>query len=387
MLVFHLRSLVVFGITSVLTVGSVSADELRGLEPKPGQPGDTVQWYDARDLGIEGQGWTDTKAPFDRLPAKAEGVVRDPVWSLSRNSAGLCVRFVTEATEIQARWTLTSSRLAMSHMAATGVSGLDLYVRDNDGHWRWLGTGRPEASPTNTATLVSGIPPDRREYLLYLPLYNGVTAVEIGVPAGQRIERAEPRDPTRRKPIVFYGTSITQGGCASRTGMVHTSILGRRFDRPVINLGFSGNGTMDPEIADLLTELDAAVYVIDCLPNMNADQVASRTEPLVRTLRKARPDVPIVLAEDRTYPNAFLVKRNRLSNETCRTALRAAYERLKADGVTRLVYLPGDTQLGADGEDTVDGSHPTDLGFMRMADAFETVLAPLLNQTNVEPAP
>ena len=247
-------------------------------------------------------------------------------------------------------------------MPATGVSGLDLYVKTESG-WRWLAVGQPERTKDNTAVLVKGLPPGRREYLLYLPLYNGVSSVEIGVPGESTLEKGPARAEGRRKPIVFYGTSITQGGCASRPGMVHTAILGRRLDRPVINLGFSGNGLMEPELAALLAELDPAVYVLDCLPNMTAKLVSERVEPFVRTLRKAHPTTPIVLAEDRTYTNAPIVPAQRERNATSRAELKAAYDRLKADGVGNLHYLPGETQLGEDGEDTVDGSHPTDLGF------------------------
>src|SRR6185503_14185573 len=118
-----------------------------------------------------------------------------------------------------------------------------------------------------------------------------------------------------RKPIVFYGTSITQGGCASRTGMVHTAIIGRRFERPVINLGFSGSGKMDPSVVELLAELDPAVYVIDCLPNLNATGVTERTAPLVRMLRKARPATPILLVEDRSYANAPVNESAHKANE------------------------------------------------------------------------
>src|SRR5262245_17570807 len=257
-------------------------------------PTGSILWYDLRLLDVEGQGWPDTKSPYDRLPAKAEGVVRPPVWNLSRHSAGLCARFVTDATAIHARWTLTSDNLAMPHMPATGVSGLDLYVRAPDGVWRWLAVGRPTAR-TNTAQLVGNLAPGKREYLLYLPLYNGVSSVEIGIPKGNTLAKGPERPAERQKPIVFYGTSITQGGCASRPGRVHTAILGRRLERPVINLGFSGNGTMDPEIARLLAELDPAVYVIDCLPNMTAPQVEERAEPFVRTLLKARPKTPVLL--------------------------------------------------------------------------------------------
>ncbi len=350
-----------------------------GIDPGKAQadPEGKLLWYDARLPGVEGQGWSETKAPFDRLPAKAEGVVRPPVWGLSRDSAGLATRFVTDAREIQARWTLNSGSLAMPHMPATGVSGLDLYVRD-DGGWHWLATGQPRQGKSNTTRLVGGLPEGKREYLLYFPLYNGVSSVEIGIPKEATLEKAPERDEGHRKPIVFYGTSITQGGCASRPGMVHTAILGRRFDRPVINLGFSGNGTMDPEMGTLLGELDPAVYVIDCLPNMNASQVAERVVPLVKIIRQARPETPIVLAEGRTYANAFLLEGSRRRQQESRKALREGFETLKSEGVANLSYLPGETQLGEDGEDTVDGSHPTDLGFLRMADAFAKVLGPLL---------
>jgi lysophospholipase L1-like esterase len=365
-----------FVLITAAVITPAGADTVVDPNLAQADPNDSTLWYDIRHLGVEGKGWDDTMAPFDRLPAKAEGVVRPPVWSLSRHSAGMCVRFETDATTIRARWTLTSSGLAMPHMPATGVSGLDLYVKTNDDRWRWLATGRPTKFPTNEAKLISGIPAGKRQYWLYLPLYNGVSSVEIGVPQDCTLSRL-PRPAGRRRPIMFWGTSITQGGCASRTGMVHTAILGRRLDRPVINLGFSGNGKMEPEMAQLVAELDAAVFVIDCLPNMVAAEVAERVEPLVQILRKAHPQTPIVLAEDRTYGNAFLVESSRQRNETSRGALAKAYENLKAAEVPELHYLPGDDQLGDDNLGTVDGSHPTDLGFMRMADAFERVLEPL----------
>ena len=339
-----------------------------------------TRWVNARDLDVEGKGWADTKSFFDRLPSKAEGVVPHSVWDLSHDSAGLVVRFRSDATTIQSRWTVTSSRLAMPHMPATGVSGLDLYVKADDGRWRWLGVGQPQDGKVNTSNLVSGLPAGTREFLLYLPLYNGVSAVELGVPQGRVIEKSAARAEGSRKPIVFYGTSITQGGCASRPGMAHTAILGRRLDRPVINLGFSGSGRMEPEMAALLAELDPAVYVLDCLPNMTADEVAKRVEPFVRTLRKAHRETPIVMAEDRFYSNSKVLPGPRKHNNDNHAALKIAYNHLLADGIQGLYYLPGALQLGDDGEDTVDGSHPTDLGFLRMADAFTPVLTKALKE-------
>lgn len=345
------------------------------LSPDPASAQATVEWRDVRTLALEGRAWDESalKAPFDRLPAKAEGVVRPPVWGLSRDSAGIAVRFVTDSTEIHARWTLNKDSLAMPHMPATGVSGLDLYARDGDGRWKWLAVGIPSAK-SNTSVLAKDLAPGRREYLLYLPLYNGVSSVEVGVPAGAEIVAGPPREPESAKAVVFYGTSITQGGCASRAGMAHVAILGRRLDRPVVNLGFSGNGTMDIPVAELMTEIDAALYVIDCLPNMSAGQVAERTAPLVKAIRKARPDVPILLAEDRSYANAEFLPAVLRHTETNRAALREAYNSLVAEGVTGLSYLEGALQIGEDGEATVDSSHPTDLGFLRMADVFEPAI-------------
>ena len=340
-----------------------------------------VAWHVAHDIGVEGQGWADVESPFDRLPARAKESVRAAVWGLSKQSAGLCVRFVTDATVIHARWTLSSSRLAMNHMPATGVSGLDLYastrtVGEPDGKLRWLAVGRPSAKE-NSVKLVSGISTGKREYMLYLPLYNGIESVEIGVPKNVKIWKPAARK-SGLKPVVFYGTSSTQGGCASRPGMVHTGILGRWLDAPVINLGFSGNGRMEAEVATLMAELDASVFVIDCLPNISAGDVASRTEPLVQILRKTHTSTPIVLVEDRSYTDSFLIESKRKRNLTSRAALKAVFDRLKSGGDANLYYIPGEDLIGGDGEGTVDSSHPTDLGFVRQSEAFLRVLRPIL---------
>jgi hypothetical protein len=162
--------------------------------------------------------------------------------------------------------------------------------------------------------------------------------------------------------------------------MVHTAILGRRFERPVINLGFSGSGRMDPAVVELLAELDTAVYVIDCSPNLDSKGITERTGPLVMTLRKARPDTPILLVEDRVFANAPVNDRARKGVEANHAALKAEYEKLVKAGVKDLHYLRGDHLIGDDGEGTVDGSHPTDLGFWRQAGQFADALAPLFSR-------
>ncbi len=361
-----------------LTAASAAPLFLGGLAraQKPATA-DSIRWHDVRDWGVEGKGWTETAKYFDRLPAKAEKSVRGAVWSLSRHSAGMLVQFSTDATAISADYALTSPSLAMPHMPATGVSGLDLYASDDEGQSRWLSVARPTAQQMNTQ-LISGIAPGKRNYTIYLPLYNGTEYLRIGVPAGASFEPIAPRT---EKPLVFYGTSITHGACASRPGMPHPAILGRRLNRPVINLGFSGNGRMEKEVGELLCELDGAVYIIDCLPNMQGAEVAEKAEPLVRQLRAARPDTPILLVEDRTYANTPFIPEKQDRHQAARQALQTAYKNLQAGGVKGLHYLKGELLLGNDRDDTTDGSHPNDLGFWRHANAFEPVLKKILDKS------
>jgi hypothetical protein len=359
-------------------LGSGAAGAVSLLLPRAaGARQEAPVWHDVKEWGVEGKGWTETARYFDRFPAKAEKTVPGPVWSLSRHSAGMLARFRTDSPTIHARWSLLNATLAMPHMPATGVSGVDLYARDDRERDRWLAVGKPTqqnmelklAGPVDP--LPSGGP---RLYTIYLPLYNGTESLEIGVDPKAAFEPVAPRT---EKPIVFYGTSILHGGVASRPGMAFPAIVGRRLGRPTINLGFSGNGRMEPEVGSLLAELEAGVYAIDCLPNMTAEQVAERAEPLVRQLRKARPDVPILLVEDRSFTSAPFLKGLRDAHAARRAALRKAYDVLKAEGFTRLGYLEGEALLGDDGEGATDGSHPNDLGMLRYADAYEKALLAL----------
>jgi hypothetical protein len=336
---------------------------------------DTISWHAVSDWGVEGRGWSDVQRFYDRLPARAEGIVRANVWALSHHSAGMSCRFATDAPEIQVRYTLLRPELAMPHMPATGVSGVDLYALSEGGEWRWVATVLPTKT-TVFATLASGLESGRRNYLLHLPLYNGVDSLEIGVTKGAYFNPVPPRT---QKPILFYGTSIMQGGCASRPGMAIPAIIGRRMNTPVINLGFSGVGRMEPEVARLLSELDPAVYVVDCLPNLTSQETAERTEPFVRILREARPSTPILLVEDRVFPNAFVLPDRMQEHRNRHAALRSVFEKLRASGLKGLYYLEGENLLGEDGEATVDGSHPTDLGMVRYATAYEKMLRMILD--------
>ncbi len=327
-------------------------------------------WYDALDIGVEGQGWHEgLKHPYDRFPAEVEGKIPDPVWNLSHHSAGMNVRFVTDSPSIAVRWSLRNDNLAMPHMPATGVSGLDLYVK-HEGRWGWLAVGIPEKKDGNERVLVSNLPAGLHEYRIYLPLYNGTEKLEIGVKTGATLTKDPGYSPKHAKPMLFWGTSILHGACASRPGMAYPSIIGRRMERPVINLGFSGNGKMDPPIVELIAKLDVSVYVIDCCPNMDAPLITERTGPLVKALREAHAETPIVLVENVPYEQGWFLPASKESYVTKNEALRAAYNRLRAAGIKKLYYVRCGDFFGNDHDATVDGVHPNDLGFARMADAI-----------------
>lgn len=332
---------------------------------------DSFKWVDIKELNVQGRGWATEADFFRRLPARAEGKITPAVWRLSQHTSGMYVRFKTDASALKVKWSLTGENLAMPHFAATGVSGVDLYVKTEAGNWHWLAVGQPTEFPENESSFFSGVGASEREYMLYLPLYNGIASLYIGVPEGAHLTPAMVQE---HKPIVFYGTSITQGGCASRAGMSATAILGRNLGREMINLGFSGSGKMEPEMAHLLAELDPELFFIDCLPNLTAEEVADRVEPFIRILREKRPSTPIILAEGITYDDAFFVESRNQRNLESRKALRTAYENLLNEGHRQLYYQIGEGQLGFDGEGTVDGTHPTDLGFWRQAQVYQPLI-------------
>lgn len=338
-------------------------------------------WHNAEEWGVEGRCWPDQKRKryYDRLPASAEGKVTNAVWGLSRHSAGMTVHFKSNATDIHVRYSLMTDKLGMPHMPATGASGVDLYARDTSGKWRWVNVSKPDKKDM-VYPMTEHMTAEPREWMLYLPLFNGVEKLEIGVNEGATFEGIGPQ---QKGLVVFYGTSITHGACASRPGMCHPAILGRRLDRPVLNLGFSGNGRMDAAVGEYLCQLDAAVFIIDCAPNMDAKLITERCIPLVKQLRATRPETPIVLVEDRRNSNSWIHSDRDTHHTANHAALKEAFEKLKNEGVGKLHYIEGDHLFGEDGDGSTDGSHPSDLGFVRQADVMEPVIRQALKEAPI----
>lgn len=327
------------------------------------QNGNKLKYYGKESFLLEGTVFNDSVKEnfYDRFPLSYKDKVRGPVWSLSRNSAGLSVRFLTNSSSIGVKWELISDS-KMNHMAETGIKGIDLYYRTGRG-WEYVNTARPQGK-SNEYLLISGLSPEMREYRMYLPLYDGVKKLEVGIDSMGSIKKASPGT---GKPIVFYGTSITQGGCASRPGMAHTNIISRKLDIDCINFGFSGNGKMEEPVSVLMSGIDALFYVIDGTNNMQPGDIHKSAIPLVETIRKKQPSIPIVFVEGLNDEKERLSDKPGYMTER-NNALKEEYKKMKEKGFKNVFYIEIDDAKGTDHEATVDGVHLTDLGFYRYAD-------------------
>ena len=332
-----------------------------------------VKWIDGRYLPIEGR-WNlgDTKHYYMRLPDSLTTNVNGGVRGMRDNTSGMIFRFRTDSNFLVLRHTPLHGWHAMPHMTEVGTSGWDVYRLDKEsGKWRFVasnhGARNDDAHPGARLKRISWTPGD--ECIINLPLYNGVKEFELGIASDSKVEAPSPWASGVTKPVVFYGTSITHGGCCTRPGLGFVNMVGRELQVPVCGLGFSGSGVMEYELSDVISRIDASCYVLDCLWNMSLTDkdrpgrsVEGNYEKFIRNLRAKRPGVPIVMAEQCDVyckgPNAK------------DKYMKGLYEKLVAEGWKDLVYLPKDAMYTGDFEGTVDGCHPNDLGMMSMSEAF-----------------
>ena len=363
-----------------------------------GQKAAELKYYDARELGLPvlGKGFEDCIRPNDtvsdafytRLPADIQNTLRKAVWDLGQNSAGLAIRFRSNSKCIGAEWQPLNN-FGMAHMAATGVKGLDLYALEN-GQWQFAGTAQPNGKNSRNV-FIRKMDGQMREYIMYLPLYDGVKNISIGIDSSAVIELPQVDDllPARhdlsastaaagtvaqKLPIVFYGTSVTQGGCATRPGMAYPAIMERAMHRETINLGFSGNGRMDKIMADKIATIPAHAYVIDCLANCTAQIIKDSTEYFIRTIAQANPQTPIYMVSNYCYPYQYLDKQFQKDAAEENSIWKGFCEQLRKEGFKNIHYIDAyangnmkKSPIGPDHEGTVDGVHMTDLGFQRFA--------------------
>lgn len=318
--------------------------------------------------------------PYHRLPANAKDIVRNGVWWWSLSNAGIYLSFYSDSKSIAMRYQLHDKNYSMPHMPSTGVSGIDLYAIDINGKELWC-AGNYSFADTVKYNF-SPIGYDSRhgyEYRLYLPLYNSVKWLEIGVDEGSSFKLIPS---SKEKKIVLYGTSILQGACASRPGMAWGNILGRRLSSEVINLGFSGNGMLEKEMIDILANEDAKAYVIDCMPNvfsLEPNVIIDTLVKAVKRLRDNKPLTPIILSEHSGYPNSVTNPVQKKKYEDSNIATKQAYKILCDSGIKNLHLLSFD-EISQPLDATVEGIHPNDYGMYALADAHEKKLREVLKE-------
>lgn len=346
------------------------------------------RYIDARELRLINRGFPGQCVnPYARVPEYLADSVRPSLYERSQCSAGVAARFATDSKRIGVSYDLLFNA-NMIHMAGTGIKGMDLYICDGDTVWRHLNCIRPYSvkdslgnpTPHVEQTLVQNLDGKMHEYMLYFPLYDGVTAAAIKVDSAANVTTGCNDMISPHGRIVAYGTSILQGDCASRPGMASTNIISRELNREVINIGISGEGKMDFCMARALAAIpDVDLFLIDPVPNCTLDMCDSLTYDFVNIIRRARPEAAVVMVEGPIYPYApydsFWGKYLPEKNE----AFRRGYERLKAERPEGLYYVTSEGLDGAEDDGTVDGIHLTDLGFRHYADKLLPVLREALS--------
>jgi lysophospholipase L1-like esterase len=341
---------------------------------------DGIVWLDPRDAPFEldGFAWIEQDGVYRRLPVHPDWEIRDEVDQLANHTAGGQIRFSTNSRRLLIRVKLME-RSGMYHMAATGQSGFDLYVQDGQNK-RYVSTTRfPHDTIQYQVELFNVKDQEMRSFILNFPLYNGVASVSIGMEKESDIKEPPPFGFVGK--IVIYGTSITQGGCVARPGMAYSNILSRRLDAAFVNLGFSGNGRGEPALAHLINQISGVTLIIlDYEANAN-ETIVNTLGPFVDILREKHPDTPILIMSKIRYTSATAGSPAHQLLMENRDFQRTLVEKRNTAGDYNIFFLDGSTVLGEDySECTVDGSHPTDLGSMRIADALTEAINIILSR-------
>ena len=324
----------------------------------PASAGDGLTFLPAHEPPFSLRGLMREDGWYCRMPRAVAEKVNEGTAQLYRHTSGGRVRFCTDSPMIAIRAEMPFS-LPMPHMPLTGSGGFDLY---RDG--QFLYTFIPPMSAEEPYVSEWPMPGEgMHEYEINFPLYHDVEKLYIGLKSGAKVAPGRPY--RTEQPVVFYGSSITQGGCASRPGMCYTHILARMLDFDFINLGFSGNARGEETMADYIASLPMSVFVMDYDHNAPTLEHLQKTHhAFAARFRKARPDVPIVFV---SRPDSQMLRPYNIPER--KEVIEATWRALREAGDGRVWFVDGDTLWAGPewGGCTVDGCHPNDLGFYRMA--------------------
>lgn len=317
-----------------------------------------ITYYPSNQFTMVGK-IMDTQQPFHRIDTLKYTTLSSQVKTRMTRSAGLAISFKTNSNAIYAKW-CTTSKSTSAGMTPIAYRGLDLYAKV-DGKWQFVGVGRPsDGKNCSEDKIVANLSGVEQEYLLYLPVYSETTSLEIGVSENALIVAGEQ---PFKKRIVVYGSSIVQGAGASRSGMSYPARMSRNTGFHFFNLGMSGVARMEEEVATMISEIDADMFILDCIPNSSPREVTQRTQNLMKTIRKRHKEVPIVLMQGVVREIGYF---DQITGEKVKKQNTNAYDefmKLHNSGMKNIYFIFSDDFLGDDHEGTVDGTHPNDLGF------------------------
>ncbi|WP_417359308.1 SGNH/GDSL hydrolase family protein [Galbibacter sp.] len=359
---------VILGLMFVLCTSALSAQH----------KDEDLNWKSISEFKVFGSLNTFDNGAVRRFPDSLHKDLRERLWNLSGNTAGFYIKFKTDSPFIKVSYT-PSGELSFPHMPATGVSGVDLYLKTDQG-FDWVRGGYSFGKTVNYTFSHIKLADGKHEFWLYLPLYQSIADFKVGTPKAYSL--VPIRESGDQNPIIVYGTSIAQGACASRAGMAWTNILGRKLPYPVVNLGFSGNGRLETEVIDYMANFKASAFVLDCMPNFTSGQGLSPEAAIARltasitTLKKSHPNTPILIVEHAGYSDGEVQINRYHTYNQLNKATKEVYNQLKStyDGL----YLLTKEEIGLTSDSFVDGTHPNDHGMLQYAQAYEKALNELL---------
>lgn len=337
-------------------------------------PEKDLSFYDVRQAPFQLYGLYEPQkeSAFKRLPDAVAKNVSEGVAALALNTAGGRVRFQTNSRYVAIKAALPNVTY-MPHMPLSGSSGFDLYVTES-GRSAFHGTFMPPNDPNGGYESILYFPDSRnRDLTINFPLYNEVTALYVGLEADAALSSGSGY--RHEKPVLYYGSSITQGGCASRPGNSYQAIISRRYDCDYLNFGFSGNARGEAFFMDYLAQLDYSIFVLDYDHNApSADHLEATHHRAYEIIRGYQPTRPVILISKPDF------RFDRPEDRERRSIIYSTYLKAVRSGDQNVYFIDGYSLFGGEGRDgcTVDGCHPNDLGFYRMADVIGSLVGRLL---------
>jgi hexosaminidase len=314
------------------------------------------------------------KKIYHRVDTATYNKMPQSVKSLFTNSAGIAIAFTTNSASISAKWSVKDGK-GLSNMADASSMGLDLYIK-KDGTWQYAGVGRPVGKYTEQM-IVTNMDTQDKECLLYLPTYDELTSLEIGVDKSAFIK---PLASPFKGKYVIYGSSITQGASASRPGMAYPARMARATGLNFINLGLSGNGKMEAPVIEMLGDIACDAYIMDCIANPSPEEILERAPYAIRYLRKKHPETPIIFIQSVVREKGLFDEKVRLKNKQQNEAIERVFNELRKEQIPLLYLIKENNFLGSDNEGTIDGVHPNDIGFDRMIRVIQPAILSILNK-------